>query len=205
MRRESAKSFQCLWPGWIWSRISGSNRSRSRSFGEQVEQSGANFLKLQFESNFSRTYGGFDAAFPSGESGIVVNVGRGNAIHLACEVMLPIAGFARVHMQANFGLGIEFLERDADDAGKKGRVELGFTMHDLTGDGKGQFDDFALNAAVVALPFRGELLKRMVDLFAALGNRNVEFRTQLLLPAQASLFESLGLCTSDLFLDLARV
>src|SRR5208337_4603016 len=111
-----------------------------------------------------------------------------------------------MNVQLDFGAGIEFLERDPDDAGESVRVDLRFAMQDLAGDGQRQFDDFAFDAAVVILPFEGELLERMADLLAILGDGSVEFGAELLLRALASLLEGFGLPTAASFLgDLAGI
>src|SRR5208337_1937949 len=105
-----------------------------------------------------------------------------------------------MNVQLDFGAGIEFLERDPDDAGESVRVDLRFAMQDLAGDGERQFDDFAFDAAVVVLPFEGELLERAADLLATFGEASVEFGAELLLPALPSLLEHFGLPAPALFL-----
>ena len=64
-----------------------------RPFGEQVEQSGFNFLELRFQADFGRAQRSFDAAFPGSDGGIFVNLGRGNVFHLAGEVVPPVGRF----------------------------------------------------------------------------------------------------------------
>src|SRR5208282_2222428 len=118
----------------------------------------------------------------------------------ASEVVPPLGRLFGVDVQVDLGAGIEFFERDPDNAGESVRVDLRFAMQNLAGDGQRQFDHFAFNAAIVALPFEGELVEGHADLLALFGEGSVEFGTELLLCALSALLEQFSLLTAAAFL-----
>src|SRR5208282_300343 len=166
---------------------------RPRSCGEQVQQSCFNFLELRLQTYFGATERGFEAASSHRDARIFMNFRRGIISHLAGKIAPPVGRFPRVNMEIDFRAGVEFFQGYPHDASQGLRIDLQLAMQYFSRDRQRQLDHLCFDAAVVILPFPGELLESLGDLSAMLRDGRFEFRPQLLLRALSSLLEGFGM------------